>query len=107
MNQYKKKYLDLEIVLWDELIPQGRWDDRSRSDVELKQWRHSLTQKAEERRINDPAQELRVLQRPEGGLSVPRTEASLTLKLAESSQRTRDLRTTWMICTTAWPQICQ
>ena len=81
LDQILNKYLDLETIRWDELITLDRWDDGSRQGIEFEQRRHSITHEANNRRKKHLAQASIVLQYPNLGLPIPRTEASLTLNL--------------------------
>ena len=83
------KYLDLETVRWDELISEENWDVEARSDTELGHNRDKLNKDAAKRRNEDPKRESRVIPHPEVGLAVPRTEASLAVKLDKKKQRTK------------------
>ena len=92
---YKKflnKYLDLETVRWEELISEETWDNEEKSDTELELNRDRLNKDAAKRKNEDPNKESRVIPHPEVGLSVPRTEASLEIKLAEKRPRTKRSR---------------
>ena len=81
------KYLDLETVRWEELISEKNWDNEERSDTELELNRDRLSKDAAKRKKEDPNKESRVIPHPEVGLSVPRTEASLEIKLAKKRPR--------------------
>ena len=81
------KYIDLEIDRCDEILPEDRWEDGCRSDIEIKQRCHNLAQDSVKRRNNDRAQESGVLQHAEIGLPVPRNEGSLKKKLSAKMQK--------------------
>ena len=83
------KYLDLETVRWEELISEENWDNEERSDTELELNRDGLSKDAAKRKNEDPNKESIVIPHPEVGLSVPRTEASLEIKLAKNRPRTK------------------
>ena len=76
------KYLDLETVRWEVLITEENWDNEERSDIEFDLNKEKLSKDAVKRKNVDPDKEPRVISHPEVGLPVPRTEASLTVKLA-------------------------
>ena len=83
------KYLDLERVKVEELISKENWDNEERSDTELELNRDRLSKDAGKRKKKDPNKETREISHPEVGLSVPRTEASLEIKLAKKRPRTK------------------
>ena len=87
-----KKYLDIETVRWEELITEENWDNEERSDIEFDLNNEKLSKDALKRRNEDPNKEPRVISHPEVGLPVPRTEASLTVKLAKKRPRTKRLK---------------
>ena len=80
---FLNKYLHMETVCWEELSSEEHWDTEARSDIELEINRDRLSKDAVRRSNADPEKESRVISRPDVGLAVPRTEASLTLKLAK------------------------
>ena len=82
------KYLDLETVRWEVLISDENWDNEGRSDTELELNRDRLGKDATKRKNEDPNKESRVIPHPDVGQSVPRTEASLEVKLAKKRPRT-------------------
>ena len=83
------KFLNLETVRWEELISEENWDNEERSDTELELNRDKLSKDAAKRKNEDPNKESRVIPHPEVGLLVPRTEASLEIKLAKKRPRTK------------------
>ena len=83
------KYLDLETVRWEELISDENWDDEGKSDTELELNRDRLSRDATKRKNEDSKKESRVIPHPHVGQSVPRTEASLEVKLAKKRPRTK------------------
>ena len=73
----------METVRLDELIPDEQWDEEASIDVEFeKQW-DRISKDARKRCKENPDKEPHTMSHPDIGLSVPRTVASLTLKLAE------------------------
>ena len=83
------KYLDMETVRWEELISEENWDVDARSDIELEHNRDKLSKDATRRKIIDQEKESRLITHPDVGLSVPRTETSLSVKLAKKKPRTK------------------
>ena len=83
------KYLDLDTVRLEELISEENWDNEGRSDTELELNRDRLSKDATKRKIEDPNKESRVIPHPDVRQSVPRTEASLEVKLAKKRPRTK------------------
>ena len=83
------KYLDLETVRWDELISEDNWDKEARSDIELEYNRDRLSKDTARRGSVDPDREVQVIPHPDVGLAVPRTEASLTVKLAKKKPKNK------------------
>ena len=79
----------METVCWEELISEENWDVDARSDTELEHNRDKLSRVAARRRNADPEKESRLITHPDVGLPVPRTETSLSLKLAEE-EKTED-----------------
>ena len=86
------KYLDMETLRWDELILDEKWDDETRSYVEIKKQRHKISKDAKKCYNEDPDKESRTISHPDAGLPVPRTEASLTLKLAKKKPKSKRFR---------------
>ena len=84
-----EKHLGLETVRWEDLISEENWDNEEKSDTELELNRDILSKDASKRKNEDPNKESRVIPHPEVGLSVPRTEASLEIKLAKKRPRTK------------------
>ena len=83
------KYLDMETVRWEELISEDKWDTEARSDIQLEQNKDKLSKDAVRRSNADPDNESRVIPHPDVGLAVPRTEASLTVKLAKKKPKSK------------------
>ena len=83
------KYLDLETVRWDELIADENWNNDGRSDTEIETNKDRLSKDAIKRKNEDPNKESRIIPHPDVGQSVPRTEASLEVKLAKKRPRTK------------------
>ena len=83
------KYLDLETVRWDELISEDNWDKEARSDIEWEHNRDRMRKDATRRGNVDPDRETQVIPHPDVGLAVPRTEASLTVKLAKKKPKNK------------------
>ena len=79
----------METVRWEELISEEHWDNEERSDTELELKRDRLGKDAAKRKNEDPNTESRVIPHQEIGLLVPRTEASLEIKLAKKRPRTK------------------
>ena len=79
----------MKTVRWEELISEEIWDKEERSDTELELNRDRLSKDAAKRKNEDPDKESRVIPHPEVELSVPRTEASLEIKLAKKRPRTK------------------
>ena len=79
----------METVRWEELISDENWDNEGRSDTEHELNRDRLSKDATKRKIEDPNKESRGIPHPDVGQSVPRTEASLEVKLAKNRQRTK------------------
>ena len=83
------RHSDVETFRGEELISEDNWDTEARSDIELEQNKDKLSKDAV-RRINvDPTQESRVIPHPDIGRAVPRTEASLTVKLAKKKPKSK------------------
>ena len=74
--------IDMETIRWEELISEDHWDTEARSDIELEANRDRRCKDAVQPSNADPDKESQVIQHPDVGLAVPRTEASLTVKLA-------------------------
>ena len=83
------KYLDLETVRWKELISEENWDVDARSDTELENNKDKLNKDATRRKNADPEKDSRLITHPDVGLPVPRTETSLSVKLAKKKPRTK------------------
>ena len=83
------EYLDLETVRWDELIADENWNNDGRSDTEIETNKDRLSKDATKRKNEDPHKESRVIPHPDVGQSVPRTEASIEVKLAKKRPRTK------------------
>ena len=83
------KFLDMGTVRWEELISEDHCDTEERSDIELESNRDRLSKDAVQRSNADPDKESRVFAYPDVGLDVPRTEASLTAKLAKKKPKSR------------------
>ena len=101
------KYLDLETVRWEELISEENWDNEGRSDTEVELNRDRLSKDATKRKNEDPNNESRVISHPDVGQTVPRTEASLEVKLAKKRPRTKRSKKIldgYMMC---WCQVLQ
>ena len=83
------KYLDLETVRWDEPITDDNWNNDERSDIEIEVNKNKLGKEAMKRQKEDPNKESRLISHPDVGQSIPRTEASLEVKLAKKRPRTK------------------
>ena len=83
------RYLDLETVRWEELISEENWGVDARSDTELEHNRDKLSKDAARRKNADPEKESRLITHPDVGLPVPRTETSLSGKLAKKKPGTK------------------
>ena len=83
------KYLDLETVRWDHLITDENWNNYERSDIEIEVNKNKLGKEAMKRQKEDPNKESRLISHPDVGQSIPRTEASLEVKLAKKRPRTK------------------
>ena len=79
----------MEAVLWEELISEENWDVDSRSDTELENNRDKLSKDATRRKKADPENESTLITHPDVGLPVPRTETSLSVKLAKIKTKDR------------------
>ena len=84
------KYLDLETVRWEELISEENWDVDAGSDTELEHNRDKPSKDATRRKNADPEKESSLITHPDVGLPVPRTETSLSVKLAKKKPRTKN-----------------
>ena len=80
----------METVRWDELIPDDQREEENRSDVEFERQWDRISKDARKRCNEDPNEELRTMPHQDIGLRVPKTEASLTLKLAKKNQNRKD-----------------
>ena len=78
----------METVRWDELISEEQWDIEARV-IEIEISRIRLSNDAVRRCNADPDKELRVIPYPDVGQAVPRTEASLSLKLAKNKPKSK------------------
>ena len=83
------KYLDLETVRWDELITDDNWNNDERSDIEIEVNKNKLGKEAMKRQKEEPNKESRLISHSDVGQSIPRTEASLEVKLAKKRPRTK------------------
>ena len=88
-KSFLNKYLDLETVRWEELISDENLDNKGRSDTEVELNKDRLSKDATKRKNEDPNKESRVIPHPDVGQSMPRTEASLEVKLAKKRPRTK------------------
>ena len=79
----------METVRWEELIADENWNNEERSDTEIEINKDRLSKNATKRKNGDPNKESRVIPHPDLGQSVPRTEASLEVKLAKKRPRTK------------------
>ena len=79
----------METVRWDELITDDNWNNDERSDIEIEVNKNKLGKDAMKRQKEDPNKESRLISHPDVGQSVPRTEASLEVKLAKKRPRTK------------------
>ena len=91
--------IDMETVRWDELTSDEQWDAEARSDIELEISSDRLGKDAARACNADPDKESRVIPHSDVGQAVPRTEVSLTLKLAKKNTKVKDLRKTWTVFT--------
>ena len=73
----------METVRWDEFISDEEWDNEAWSDIEFEKRRDQLSKDATKRCKEGPDKESRIVPYPDVELTVPRTEGSLTLKLAK------------------------
>ena len=73
----------MKTVRWDELISDEQWDNDARSDIDLEMSIDRLSKDAVKQCNADPNKESGVIPHPDIGQAVPRTEASLILKLAK------------------------
>ena len=90
--------IDLETVRWDELITDENWNNDERSDIEIEVNKNKLGKEAMKRQKEDPNKESRLISHPDVGQSIPRTEASLEVKLAKKRPRTkRKEKSRWLI----------
>ena len=81
------KYLDMETVRWEEQISEENGGMEARSDIELELNRDKLSKDAVRQSNVDPDRESPVIPHPDVGLAVPRTETSLTVKLAKKETK--------------------
>ena len=81
--------IDMETVLWEELISEDNWDTEARSDIEMEQNKDKLSIDAIRRSNVEPTKESRVIPHPDVDRPVPRTEASLTVKLAKKKSKSK------------------
>ena len=79
----------METVRWDELITDENWNNDERSDIEIEVKKNKLGKEAMKRQKEDPNKESRLISHPDIGQSIPRTEASLEVKLAKKRPRTK------------------
>ena len=79
----------METVRWEELISEDNWETEARSDIELKQSKDRLSKDAVQRSKADPDKESHVIPHPDVGVAGPRTEASLTVKLAKKKTKSK------------------
>ena len=79
----------METVRWVELMSDEQWDNEARSDIEFKTRRDQLRKDARKRCNDDPDKKSRMIPHPDVELPVPRTEASLTLKLANKKPKSK------------------
>ena len=73
----------METVRIDELISDEQCKNDARSDIDLEKSREQLSKDTVRRCNVDPNKESRVITHPDVGQALPKTEASLTLKLAK------------------------
>ena len=85
------KKLDIKTVRWDELISEDNWDTKARSDIEIEQSKDKLSKDAIRRNNPDPTKESRVIAHPDVDRTVPRTEASIAVKLAKKKPKSKSL----------------
>ena len=64
-------------------------DDETRSDVEFGKQQDKISRDVRKRFNKDPDKEPRTMSNPIVGLPLPRTEASLTLKLAKKKPKSK------------------
>ena len=83
------KYLDMETVHLGGTNIGENWDLEARSDTELEQKKDRLSIDAARRKNADPDKESRKVPHPDVGLAVPRTETSLSVKLAKKKPRNK------------------
>ena len=79
----------METVRWDERITDDNWNNDERSDIEIEVNKNKLGKEAIKRQKEDPNEESRLISHPDVGQSIPRTEASLEVKLAKKRPRTK------------------
>ena len=79
-------YLDLETVCWEVLIPEENWYVDASSDTKLE---NNRDKDASRRKNANPEKESRLIAHPDVGPPVPRTETSLSVKLAKRKPRTK------------------
>ena len=61
------KFVDLETVSWDELIPDEQWDEENRSDVVFEKQLEKIIKDSRKRRNSDPHKEPRTM--PQSGIA--------------------------------------
>ena len=92
----------METVRWDELISDEQWDNEPRIDIDLEKRRDQLSRDSVRRCKEDPNKESRVIPHPDVGRPGPRTEASLTLKLAKKKRKKNLPQRVWTDYTRFW-----
>ena len=79
----------METVRWEELVADENWNNDGGSDTEIELNKDRLSKDATKRKNEDPNKKSRVIPHPDVGQSVPRTKASLEVKLAKKRPRTK------------------
>ena len=74
----------METIHWDEPIPGEKCDDGNQIDANFEKKETYLTRDIDIRQNNDPNKDPRVISHTEINLSVPRTEAFVSLKFAKN-----------------------
>ena len=77
----------METVRWDELISDEQWDNEAKRDIDLEISRDRLSKDAVQRSNADHKKKSRLIPHKDVGQAVPRTEASITLKLAKKKPK--------------------
>ena len=78
-----EKYLDQDTANWTDLIPENKWDNPDKNDLEDEQNKTNPIKNAHERQIRDRLSQSRLVKIEEQRRPTPRTEEPVQLSLAE------------------------